>query len=184
MRLQFEFKAVASPRDSKTTVTAVISVATEQRERYAIPGEYIYGDFHKELLGTDAFKKVTESLERRHDEVRLWITTSKELKKIYVDDEGNMHFGGRFLKQIARESNKENSDLTRILKQIVKKFALGKFNYTTCNLRQWLDTFEMECDRFSIGKDKTKIELLRSLLDENLQDWYTSTVIKEENEND
>lgn len=200
MKLKFEFKAVASPKDSRTTVIAVTSIVTEQGEKYAIPEELIYADFHEELRRTDAFKKVKDSLGKRHDELKIWITLSKELQEIYSDDDGNIQFGGKYLRQIFQENIKEQSDLAKVLeklveksekkeeernlKHIVDKFVLEKFNYKTSNIKQWLDTYEKECGRFKIEKDETKIELLRVLLDGTCQDWYTSMVIKGEHEND
>ncbi|XP_078051940.1 uncharacterized protein LOC144478092, partial [Augochlora pura] len=200
MKLRFEIKAVASPRDSKTTVMAITSITTEQGEQYAIPNELSYVELHEELINTENFKKVRESLTRRHDELKIWITLTKELKKTYVDEEGNIQFGGKFLKQIVQGHMEKHSDLGKILeklveksekkeeernlKHIIDKFVLGKFNYKTSNVRQWLDTFEKECGRFRIEKDETKIELLRVFLDGTCQDWYTSTVIKGEHEDD
>ncbi|KAK2584862.1 hypothetical protein KPH14_000869, partial [Odynerus spinipes] len=199
MKLKFEFRSVASPKDSKTTVVAITSLITEQGERYAIPDELIYADFHEELRNTDAFKKVRNSLGKRQDEMKIWITLSKELQKTYLDEEGSIQFGGKYLKQTCQEDTKEHSNLTKILeklveksdkkeeeknlKHIVDKFILEKFNYKTSNVRQWLDTFEKECGRFKIERDETKIELLRLFLDGVGQDWYISTVIKEEHEN-
>lgn len=121
MKLKFEFRAVASPKDSKTTMVAITSIVTEQGERYAIPEELIYADFHEELKNTDAFKKVKDSLGKRHDELKIWITLSKELQKIYLDDEGNIQFGGKYLKQIFQENIKEHSDLAKILEKLVEK---------------------------------------------------------------
>ncbi|XP_070171327.1 uncharacterized protein [Polyergus mexicanus] len=200
MKLKFEFRAVASPKDSKTTIVAITSIVTERGERYAIPDELIYADYHEELKKTEAFQKVRQSLERRQDELKIWITLSEKLQKIYSDAEGNIQFEGKYLKQILHENIKEHSDLTKILeklveksekkeeeknlKYIVDKFILEKFNYKTSNVRQWLDTFEKECARFEIEKNKTKIELLRLFMDGTCQDWYTSTVIKGEHEND
>lgn len=80
--------------------------------------------------------------------------------------------------------NSEKKEEERNLKHIIDKFVLGKFSYKTSNVKQWLDTFEKECERFKIEKDRTKIELLRVFLDGTCQDWYTSTVIKGEFEND
>ncbi|KYN00612.1 hypothetical protein ALC62_08610 [Cyphomyrmex costatus] len=200
MKLKFEFKAVASPKDSKTTVIAITSISTEQGEKYAIPDERSYADFHEELKKTDIFKKVSNSLEKRHDELKIWISPSKELQDIYLDDEGNIQFEGKYLKQIFQKNIEEQSDLVKILeklveksekkeeeknlKHIVDKFVLGKLNYKTSNVRQWVDSFEKECERFRIEKNETKIELLRAFLDGTGQDWYTSTVIKGEHEKD
>jgi len=200
MKLRFEFRAVASPKDSKTIVITITSIGTEQGEKYAISDELSYADFHEELKKTNAFKKVRNSLEKRHDKLKIWITLSKELQEIYLDDEGNIQFEGKYLKQISQKNTEEQSHLVKILeklveksekkeeeknlKHIVDKFVLGKLNYKTSNVRQWVDSFEKECERFNIEKDETKIELLRVFLDGTCQDWYTSTVIKGEHEND
>ncbi|GLV29860.1 hypothetical protein CBL_21356, partial [Carabus blaptoides fortunei] len=118
MKLKFEFKAVASPKDSRSTVIAITSIVTEQGEKYAIPEELIYADFHEELRTTDAFKKVKDSLGRRHDELKIWITLSKKLQEIYSDEDGNIQFGGKYLKQIFQENIKEHSDLAKILEKL------------------------------------------------------------------
>lgn len=121
MKLQFEFKAVASPRDTKTTVIAITSIATGQGERYAIPEELSYADFHEELVNTATFKKVRDSLEKRHDKLKIWITLSKELQAAYLDEEENIQFKGKYLKQTFQENIKEHSDLTKILEKLVEK---------------------------------------------------------------
>lgn len=200
MKLKFEFRAVASPKNSKTTVVAITSIATEEGEKYAIPDELIYIDFHEKIKRTDVFKKVRDSLGKRQDVLKIWITLSRELQNTYLDDEGNIQFGGKYLKQISQENIKEHSDLAKILEKLVEKsekkegeknlkhladkFALEKFNYRISNVRQWLDTFEKECGRFKFEKDETKIDLLKVFLDGTCQDWYTSTIIKGEHEND
>lgn len=51
-------------------------------------------------------------------------------------------------------------------------------------MTQWLETFEKECERFKINEDETKIELLRLFLDGTCQDWYVSTLKKEEHGSD
>lgn len=199
MRLNFTFKGVASPKDGKTTVLAITSIITERGERYAIPEELSYADFHDELQKTDVFKKVRDSIKRRHDELKIWITLSKKLEETYLDDEENIQFKGRYLHQMLQEEVKQSSDLTKILEKLVEKsekkeedrnlehmvnkFVIEKFNFKTSNVRLWVDTFEKECGRFRLEKDTTKIELLRLFLDGTCQDWYTSTVIKGQHEN-
>lgn len=200
MKLRFTFKAVASPKDSRTTIIAITSIATEQGGEYAIPEELMYADIHEQIINMENFKKVRESLGRRHEELKIWITMTKDLEKVYLDEEGNVQFKGKYLKEIAQGKVEEHTALAEILKKLVEKsekkeeernlkhiidkFALGKFNYKTSNVTQWIDTFEKECEKFQIEKDKTKIELLRIFLDGTCQDWYTSTVIKGEHEND
>ncbi|XP_024942182.1 putative nuclease HARBI1 isoform X3 [Cephus cinctus] len=67
MKLKFEFRAVASPKESETTVIAITSIVTEQGEKYAIPHKLIYADFHEELRKTEAFKKMV------HEDLR-WLS--------------------------------------------------------------------------------------------------------------
>lgn len=136
MKLKFEFKAVASPKDKETTVIAITSIVTEEGERYVIPEGLTYINFHKKLQETKAFKKVKGTLEKRHDEVKIWITLSEDLEKIYLDDEGNIQFGEKYLKQVPQENILEKREEERNLSHIADQFILGKFNYKTSNIRQ------------------------------------------------
>lgn len=196
VRLQFKFKAVASEKDSKSTVLAVITITTENKEIYEIPNEWIYMDYHTGLKSTEAYKKVINTITRRHEEIDVWIKMTEDLKKFYIDEDNNMQLNGKYLKKIVQKEEEKFGNLEKIfeklaeksekkeedinLKHVMEKFILEKFNNKRTNAKQWVENFEKECDRFSIKKDKTKIELLRLFLDGACQDWYISIILKEE----
>lgn len=200
MKLEFTFKAVASARDSKTTVIAITSITTEEGISYAIPSESIYSNYHEKLIETSEYKKVKKSLEKRGDVISVWIVLSTELQQEYIDETGNMQFGGKYLKKIGKEEIGTGTELSRILeklieqsekkeeemnlKHIMDKFIIEKFNNKRTNVSLWIDTFEKECTRFKIQKDNTKIELLRLLLDETCKNWYSSRTLKQEYNDD
>lgn len=57
---------------------------------------------HKEILKTSAYSKVKNSLIKRFQTRRIWITLT-ELKKIYIDEDGNLQFGEQFLEEMNPE---------------------------------------------------------------------------------
>ncbi|KAI4476486.1 hypothetical protein M0804_013557 [Polistes exclamans] len=151
-------------------------------------------------MNIDKVKKAKEALKKRHDELKIWITLTEELKKIYSDEEGDSRFRGDYLVKVIQEQTEKHSHLEKILeklvenserkeeeinlKRIIDKFILEKFNFKTSNVKQWLDLFEKECEKFNIENNKTKIELFRMVIDETCQDWYNSTILKGGCEND
>lgn len=150
MKFRFELKAVASPKNTKCTVIAVTSITTEKEEQYVIPNEYIYSEFHEELMNIDKVKKAKEALKKRHDELKIWITLTEEQKKIYSDEEGDPRFRGDYLVKVIQEQTEKHSHLEKILeklvenserkeeeinlKRIIDKFILEKFNFKTSML--------------------------------------------------
>ncbi|KAI4476434.1 hypothetical protein M0804_013604 [Polistes exclamans] len=200
MGFRFELKAVASQKNTSYTGIAVTSITTEKEEQYVIPNECIYTEFHEELMNIDKVKKAKEALKKRHDELKIWIPLTEELKKIYSDEEGDLCFRGDYLVKVIQEQTEKHSHLEKILekfvenserkekeinlKRIIDIFILEKFNFKTSYVKQWLDSFEKEFEKMNIEKDKTKIELFRSVIDGTCNDWYTSTILKGGCEND
>jgi len=45
----------------------------------------------------------------------------------------------KILEKLVKKSEKKEEE--KNLKHIVDKFVLGKFNYKTSNVRQWVDSF-------------------------------------------
>lgn len=196
-KLRFEFTALPGS-DGKTNILAITSIATSDEKVYAIPETLQAAGHHKELLKTSAYSKVKNTLLKRFQTRRVWITLTEELKKIYIDDDGNLQFGNQFLEEINPErptpvSAKgidsveklfekllENTQETKQqnLKYIAEKFIVEKFTSKNPNAKQWIDIFEKECLRFDVTTDEKKIELLRLFMDKTCIDWYSSMIIK------
>ncbi|KAK7792870.1 hypothetical protein R5R35_004000 [Gryllus longicercus] len=179
-RLQFTFQYLASPKDKKTSLPAITSIVTEDNKQYVLPQEMRFVTEHPELMKTDVFKRVKNSLTQRGQNRTVWITLTKEMAQTYMDEEGNIMFNDLYLEQIIKtdlleSTEKNNSQLN--LKQITDKFMIEKFTSKHSNANQWLDTFEKECKRFDINEGRTMIEILRLFLDKSCLDWYPATLI-------
>lgn len=198
-KLLFEFTLLPSP-DGKSNIYSITSITTDNGKMYAIPNEFQAAGTHTELIKTPAYGKVKNSLKKRYQKRRVWITMTPELSKIYIDEDNNIQFGDQFLEEIdptqqqqATAQKTETSTLEKILekllensqnnaqqslKQLTEKFIIEKFSSQNPNANQWIDTFEKECTRLGITTDEKKIEVLRLFLDKSCTDWYSSMVIK------
>ncbi|XP_076298675.1 uncharacterized protein LOC143217884 [Lasioglossum baleicum] len=193
-RLQFEFSVIASS-DGKTNVLAITSITTEQGKCFAMPEEYRTMNNHKEIMKTSNYAKIKNSLKKRHQTRKIWIKLGEELKKTYVDEEGNIQFSDQYLEEIVIEQPAgEKGNLQQILEKLIEatekkegqqnlkniseKFIIEKFTSKNSNAKQWMENFEKECIRFNITKDETKIEILRLFLEKPCLDWYSSMATK------
>lgn len=196
-KLRFEI-SILPTADGKTNVYGLTSITTTDNRIYGIPEELQSMGNHKELLKTAAYIKVKNSISKRFQTRRVWISMTEELKKTYMDEDGNLQFGDQYLEELdpnqthGRQQKEENSlekILTKLiettqdnkqqnLKQIAEKFVIEKFNSKNTNASQWIQTFEKECIRFEIKTDEKKIEVLRLFMDKCCMDWYNSMNIK------
>lgn len=194
-KLQFEFMVVASPKDTKTNTIAITSICTEDGRRYVLPEELRYVGDHDELRRTNNFTKLTNSLKRRNQIRKVWITMTKELQEKYIDEDGNLQFEDQYLEEVNEENSNQTQDnnlkdiLEKLieaqskeekknLKQISEKFLIGKFSSKATNAEQWMESFEKECSRFQIDRSEDKIELLKVFLDRPSLDWHSSTLMR------
>lgn len=196
-KLCFEFTLLPGS-DGKSNIYGITSIVTKDNKVYAIPEELRPASYHKEIIKTSAFTKVKNSLVKRYQFRRVWITMTEELNKIYIDEDGNLQFCDQFLEELNQEpltairqeqvgtleklfeklventqANKHQS-----LKYIADKFAIEKFTSKNSNANQWIDFFEKECIRFDVISDEQKIEILRLFMDKSCLDWYSSMIIK------
>lgn len=197
-KLQFEFTVVTSPKDTKTNVIAITSICTEDGKRYILPEELRYMGDHVELKKSNYHTKLVNSLKKRNQVRKVWITMTKELEETYIDEDGNLQFKDQYLEEINEENlNKtqdhnlkeilekliettqnKDKDKEKNLKQIADKLLIEKFSSKNTNAKQWMESFEKECSRFQIDKKEDKIELLKLFLDKPSLDWYSSTLIR------
>jgi len=194
-KLQFEFTVVASPRDEKSNIIAITSLRTESGKTYVFQEDNRYMANHKELMKTEKYSKVKNSLKKRHQSRKVWISMTKELEEIYIDEDGNIQFADEYLEEIEEKQVTEiNTNISDILekwietsqkkegeknlKHIAEKYMIEKFTSRHSNANQWIETFEKECARFDITQDEMKIEILRLFLDKSCTDWHCATLTK------
>lgn len=196
-KLKFVFSILPSS-DGKSNVYGVTSISTSEDKIYAIPEERQGISHHKELMKTAAFNKVKNSIKKRYQTRKVWITMTEELRPIYLDEEDNLQFEDQYLEEIEQEQtataqNRETGVFEKMfekllqntqdskqqnLKHIAEKFIIEKFTTKNMNANQWIDTFEKECLRFDVIDEGKKIEILRLFLDKSCIDWYNSMMIK------
>lgn len=196
-KLRFEF-TVSPGSDGKSNVLTITSVTTSDEKVYAIPETLQAAGHHREIIKTSAYSKVKNSLTKRYQTRRVWISLTEEMKQIYFDEDGNLQFGDQFLEEINLEkatavSGKGIDSFEKLfgkllentqelkqqnLKYIAEKFVIEKFTSKSPNAKLWIDIFEKECLRFDVTTDEKKIELLRLFMDKSCVDWYSSMLIK------
>ena len=54
-------------------------------------------------MKTENSAKVKNSLKRRHQSRKVWISLTDELEKIYSDEEGNIQFLDEYLEEIEKK---------------------------------------------------------------------------------
>lgn len=172
-QLRFEF-ALMPASDGKSNVCCVTSITTKDEKVFVIPEELQSVSLHKELIKTAAYNKVKNSLKKRHQTRKVWMTMSDELRKVYIDEDGNLQFGEQYLEEIEQKQTsggleKNTDSLEKLfaklientqdqkkqnLKYIAEKFVIEKFTSKNTNPNQWIDIFEKECLRFDILEDE------------------------------
>lgn len=143
-KLQFEFTVTASTKDEKTNITIITSINTEEGKRYVLPAEFRHIGHHKELMKTENYSKLKNTLKTRHQKRKVRIKMTKELKNIYIDEDQNLQFENQYLEEIDEEKSEDTTqkdNLTKILEKLVevsKKKEEGK------NLKQISEKFMIE----------------------------------------
>lgn len=202
-KLKFGF-TVKAGADGKMNWMALTSITTPEEKTYAIPEQYQPVGQHTELTNTNAYRKIKNTLQKRHQTRKVWVNLNEELSNTYIDEDGNLQFKEFFLEEMTAKQKPENQSattagiteeaLTKILEQFAdkktqndtgknlrklsEKFVLEKFTNKSPSGTQWMDLFEMECDRLGMRKDEEKIETLSLFLEGVCLDWYSSMLIK------
>lgn len=197
-KLKFEF-VVKPAEDPKTNVICITSIMDADGNVFLIPEQLQPIKQHTELIKTQTFQKVRATLQKRHEERRVWISLTSELRDTYTDEDGNMQFKGYLLEESTSKTQqvltKEMSTetLTKILeslaeskkeskqsnlKKLSEKLVIEKFTKKTSSVTQWMEIFEAECKRIGINEDIEKIQVFRLFIEDSCQDWYNSMLIK------
>ncbi|KAL7307621.1 hypothetical protein TKK_0000309 [Trichogramma kaykai] len=93
-KLQFMFKVIASAKGNKTNVVAITNIMMEDGKSYLFAQEDQPISEHAELMKTEHYKRVKQSLVNRRDERSIWISCTAELEKVYFNEDGNIMFKG------------------------------------------------------------------------------------------
>lgn len=119
------------------------------------------------------YATVRNTLKKRHQTRKIWINTTTEICKTYIDEGGNFQFNEFYLEEKTEESqtaaanvnapeqllvkmleklieNSQQKSETRSLGKIAKEFTIEKFNGKNSNAHQWISEFVKECERFDI----------------------------------
>lgn len=187
-KLRFEITAKSKKGDDKTTILCLTSISTAEGDVFVVPDNLQDVTLHTDLIKTDTFKKVKNSISKRHQKRNVWIQLDDPLRKTYVDISGNIQFADYILEEQFEEAKsvgnlEEILDISRRssrknVNKLAEKFVLEKFNTKNNNVSQWMELFESECERLNLQDDTEKIEVLRLFLEGSCTDWYSSMLIK------
>lgn len=198
-KLRFDFK-MRGASDGKTTILCLTSIGTQDGRSFAVPDEYQPTTLHKELITSQAYIRVKNTLVKRNQFRKIWITLTENLKKVYLDEDDNLLFENFYLEEVSEkltetpttstsedtikkllekvlESKEQNSEVKH-LNKIAADFMIDKFDEKTSNASQWIELFEKECTRCTVIEDRKKIEILKFFLEKCSADWYTSMILK------
>lgn len=199
--LKFEF-TMLSTVDGKTNVLCLTAIFTPGGNKYLIPDEYLHMEQHEELKKTAVFSKIKNSIKKRHQVRRISIPLTKELRKTYLDEAGNLQFNGIFLEEKLENKdssssksdanqektladmleklleNKQNKPEKQNLGKIAERFMIEKFSSKAPNALQWINEFEKECERFQIHENEHKIEILKYFLEKSCLDLYRCVLMR------
>ncbi|XP_055919765.1 uncharacterized protein LOC129951568 [Eupeodes corollae] len=196
-KLCFQF-VVKAGDDAKSNFIFLTTITTPEGKEYSMPDQHQQLKFHNELAKTPIYAKIKNSLQRRHQMRKVWITLTKELREIYLDEE-NVQFKDYLLEETIQSAQPTGTGITedvlkRVLstldkgkseinkpfnsKKLAERFVLDKFGGKSADVIQWINTFESECERFEINKDADRIEIFRLFLESSGLDWYSSMLIK------
>lgn len=98
-KLRFEFTLTPSG-DGKSNIMAITSIATDSGESFGIPEDLQLVSLHKEVMKTSVYTKVKNSLKKRYQVRKVWITLTEELANTYIDEDGNIQFLDQYLEEM------------------------------------------------------------------------------------
>lgn len=195
-RLRFDFKMKGSA-DGKSTILCLISIGTPEGQNFGMPEEYQPTNLHKALITSQVFAKVKKTLTKRNQYRKVWISLTKELAEVYLDEEKNLQFQDFYLEETTEKEvvesatnetikqllekvfeDKQKKSEVQNLGKIARDFMIDKFDGKNSNAYQWLQEFEKECERCMITEDRKIIEILRFFLEKASSDWYSCMILK------
>ncbi|ESN91291.1 hypothetical protein HELRODRAFT_165296 [Helobdella robusta] len=145
-QLRFEF-AVLPASDGKSNVYCVTSITKRDKKVFAIPEKIQSASLHKEFIKTAAYNKIKNSLKKRHQTRKIWITMTNELSNVYmyIDEDGNLQFGDQYLEEIEQKQASGNlGKNTDSLKKLFTKFIESSQDLKKQNLKYFAEKFIIE----------------------------------------
>ena len=178
IKARFHFASEAV--DSKTTVVKVKAIQlVDQPEIFQFPNDQQMSAQHPQLFENAVAKGVVKSLKTRNKFRKVVVTLAENgLKKVYLDEEGNVVFNGYYLEAIQTYSSTPQIPDTEIPSQIKqihsisKNMILEKFNGKNSNAELWLKIFVAECKRLEITENRYP-EVLRLFLEGPALEWFS-----------
>ena len=189
---RFQLVMVASPTNSKSSIVIVQSIHINgAEEAYLLPPEAQPISLHTELLKNSTVSRTVKAMTQRGQNRRLIVELDGALKEVYLDNDGNLMFGEHFLVEVEPESLKPvapprilNSaasagiqehahDQKKSLQSITKDMVLVKYANKTQNAEVWLRSFNSECDRLGVVKNR-KAEAMRLFLEKSPLEWFNA----------
>ncbi|KAL7294472.1 hypothetical protein TKK_0012466 [Trichogramma kaykai] len=188
--------------NSKTNVLCVSEITTLDGSTYNFPLSHQAVANHTEILKTNAFTTVKNSINKRGQQRRVWISLNKELINAYFDEVGNVQFAGVYLEEAENgsqklqdksgdteqplvkmlekllEKNQERPIAEKNMGKIAREFTIDNFTGKSANAEQWMKSFEKECERFGVTEEENRIEILKSFMEKEAADWYASALLK------
>ena len=158
----------------------------DEDEIYIFPDYLQLIDHHEELMKTTAAKTAKKALTTRGKKRNPFITLSAELKKLYIDGDGNAVFNGEMLKEIMDDipqtyshtpsdaASTDQSAKPKSLSTLLKDAVIEKFGSKPTNAMAWLNIFETECKWLGILENRYW-EVIRLDLENSAVDWYQTT---------
>lgn len=179
--LRAKFHFVSDSLDAKTTIVKVLTIQLEGEDTiFQFPKEYQRKEDHPKLFDTSVVKNVVKSMKTRGKFRNIWVSLTNELKDQYLDEEGNVCFGGTYLDE-AQTSVNPNPALPKIsqlepvenksIHSVVKDMILDKFSGKNQNAKVFLNLFVQECNRLKIENTRFP-EVLRLFLEGPALDWF------------
>lgn len=196
----FEFRMRGSA-DGKSTILCITSISTPRGKTQTLPDHLQPITLHTELAKTQVAARIKNTLKKRNQFRKVWITLTTDLTKTYLDEDENLFSNDEYLEKITEREEKvntgidsQNETLQKLLEKlleekqqksevqnlskIAKDFTIEKFDEKNLNANQWLIEFEKECERCTIHEDRKKIEILKLFLEKASMDWYTCMILK------
>lgn len=163
--------------DNKTTVIVKSIQILGQEEIFSFPTENQPIQKHTELAKLSIIKGAVKSLNTRGKIRNITITLKKELQSSYLDEEGNVVFGGFYLEAMYFSSqpttNNPLPSFENPIQSISNNMVLEKFSSKNQNAKSWLNLFLLECERLNINK-KQFPETLKLFLEGPALDWFST----------
>lgn len=189
-KLKIEF-TVKAESDGKTNIIRITSIETQDGRIFDISIQYQAASLHKELITTQTLSKVENTLSKRHQMRKVWITWTQDSENVYIDEEGNMQFGDYYLEEMNDKKDSVNAatsedPINKLLEKLIEtqkqstnksvaniaeQFIIEKFSNKNSNATQWMKEFE-------IVQDEKKIVMLKLFLEKSCIDWYQSMIMK------